>query len=297
MKPTRAQFAGVALTFFAGASATLWGAGPEGRSAPGQAAPVTATEEQRTALLVYSDLSPGTLPHGLVWKMVAEDKGKQVISTADADEFALLLPTQDWWRVVVAARYSPGEPVYAKALRQYVERGGRRRALMYFWHDNGTQPDPSTIVAAPMAVVLWNHNMTTTSYSDVPFRTYEESRPRTVAGYCFPGFDGLELTDPEVISLDGARYAKAMEPGPVPLPPQTCDEKCLRTWKDAVDRCDESYDGDRADCDDLYGEDPEQHAECVANANEMHTGCMNNAAYRYKKCVARCFKQTGPDLG
>ena len=258
----------------------------------------------RADTLIYSDQSPGALPHGLVWQMVAESRHEAVIQVTTAAAFGRLLPAQAWSEVIIVARYAPGEPIYARALRDFAAAHHDRTVLMYLWHDNGTQPTADTVVAASMAIVLWNHGRSTITYSNVSSRVPEMIEPRTVAGYQFPDFEGIELRNPRVIARLPRDTARAhQERGRSMgwiiavlgfLATNECQVDCLEGYNNKVNQCNDERDTDQEQCDSLYGPggeepgDPEQYQTCVAQVNEAHTACVKAAVQRYNRCLAVC---------
>ena len=253
-------------------------------------------------VLIYCDKTPGALFHADIWQRATKSSGETLTYAWDGESFATLLAAGSWSRVVVLAKYAPGEPSYARALRGYAEAQPDRLIQMMIWHDHGTRQAADTAVLGSTAIVLWNHGRTTTCYAMV---TYQDPNPKarepqTVRGHVFPDFQGVQTKEPTFVAR--ARVVEA--PGGTPRMMMTllvalirlpnCELGCALTYGGEVATCNGNRDVQVGQCQELYGpsgEDPgnpAQYATCVGQANITHTACLNGAAERSQNCLALC---------
>lgn len=256
------------------------------------------TSTSPSGVLIYSDQSPGSLPHAEALRMVAESEGQNVTSITDPSEFATQLAATDWSRVHVVARYASAEPSYATALRNFANTYPDKTIQMLFWHDNGTQPTADTAVAATMAIVLWNRGTTTTGYTNIgnPLA----GKARTTPGHRFPDFAGIVLTTPAVVAQVPAEQAAGVTPILLIklvitiILEDNCRHECLKLYNESQAICNANQAIAEQQCQELYGSDedgpgsPADFEDCIQNANNNHSNCISSAVFNYTNCVALC---------
>jgi len=255
------------------------------------------TSTNPSGVLIYSDQSPGSLPHAEACRMVAESDGQNVTSITDPSEFATQLAAADWSRVHVVARYGSGDPSYATALRDFANTHPDKSIQMFFWHDNGTEPTADTAVAASMAIVLWNRGTTTTGYTNIG--NVLAGKARTTPGHRFPDFAGIVLTTPRVVAQVPPAQAAGVSPilliklVIMIILEGNCHDECLETYTISFASCNTTRVTNIQQCQELHGIDgiefdPNALEECIQTANDNHTNCISSATFTYNNCIALC---------
>jgi hypothetical protein len=257
----------------------------------GQAAP---------AVLIYSDQSPGALPHAYVWQQVVESQSGTVKFVTESSEFVTNLDEGPWSEVIVVARYQDGDPAYGEALRTYAQGDPNIPIRIFWWNDKGTNPTSDTAVEATMSVFLWDHGMTTVCYVNAgPATDLEFRRTHCVPGLVFPDFDGIDIETPEVIARAPAELIQRYSTHTGALIAfmfllGECLPGCANVYNNRLNLCDSDRESQVDDCHELYGPsegdpgDPDQLATCIAEANTDHTNCVKAAVHRYNNCVKLC---------
>jgi len=250
-------------------------------------------------VLVFCDRTPGAFFWADTWQGVADQTGDRLTLTTSVEDLTTQLIAGPWSRVMVLARWAPGEPGYAATIRQYAEAHPKQRIEMFLWHDHGTQPDPNTAVLASTALVTWQFGRSTIGYTCVCLSSDnpKAANAKTVPGLVFPNFQGLRTEPPMVIGPvsegpEGRVIIMAMTADP-------CADKCKKTYMKALTICNDDLGDDMGACEVLYGPDtenpdPEKFAACVSDATADHAHCFTAASNRYKRCIELCKTQPAP---
>jgi len=242
-------------------------------------------------VLVFCDRTPGALFWADTWQGVADQTGDRLTLTTSVEDFTTQLTAGPWSRVMVLARWAPGEPAYGSALRQYAEAHPKQRMEMFLWHDHGTQPDPKTAVLASTALVTWQVRTTVIGYSLVSSDVPKAAETKIMPGLVLPDFQNLRTEPPMVVGLvsegpEGRVIIMAMTADP-------CADRCKKTYMSALTRCTEDNGDDIGTCEVLYGPDaenpdPEKYNECLTEATKNFSSCRTAAGDRYKRCLELC---------
>lgn len=238
--------------------------------------------------LLYCDRSPGTIGPYIVWtRNAAGAINENVTDVSDANDFAARLADPTWERVVVLARYAPGAPSYAEALRAYADRT-HKPVDLWFWHDHGTPPAANTVVAATMGYVLWRNGFSTIYYSTVT------DPPLTATGYLFPGFNNVPIKAPETVIEVPAAETQPMFPMVflLAIVGDPCRNACLEAWIARLNTCNQDHQEYVDGCNTLYGPrgvaDPPAWNGCMNQADQNLVACRNVALQHWVLCNKLC---------
>ncbi|MCK4342234.1 MAG: hypothetical protein KAY37_10990 [Phycisphaerae bacterium] len=249
---------------------------------------------KKPPILIYSDMSPGAYLHASTWKMVGESTGEGAVLTTDPAEFTTRLAGGRFDPIIVAARYTDGEPAYAAALRNYLAAHPRADVYLFIWHDNGTEPPADSIMSATMSMFVWFHEMTTVFYANAvygPSTTSDDRKPHTVHGsYLWPDFASIGTKDPEILTQQTKLHA-ATQAG------DDCYEKCYLKYLNRILDCFEQNDEDEDECLILYGPSeqspghPKKFVKCLSDAKDDFVNCVERAERKLNYCLELCERE------
>ncbi len=251
-------------------------------------------------VLMYSDQSPGALPFYVLTKACADHQSEALTLTTTASAFEQKLAgATSWSAVIVAARFTPGDPPFIQALRDYAALHMETPIDFYYWHDNGTSPTADKAVLGTTAAVLWRSGRTTIGYA------FAKSAPETasVSGLQLPVFENVTRVAPDVIARiadpQGMSTAQMIAALIAVLQTDTCRAQCLLEWRNNRQICTDKFVRQEGQCTALYNTppdhvNPEKYTECSNKAAEHRVNCNNSALTTYQNCVKLCDQDDPP---
>ncbi len=258
-------------------------------------------------VLIYTDLTPGALPHARAGYQTALLVGAEPTLVTTPQDFESQLVATNWNEVAVAVKWQAQEPSSLGALRTFSAAHPSAFIMLSAWHDNGKAVPSDEAVFATTAQSVWAYGTTNTGY--IWAKSDDRQDPRRETGLLWPSFVDVTPADPEAewYVTSATAYVQDQTPASQPttqpndekIPDPICVAQAMVTCFTDLVGCFNDRAEMETNCDKVHGPlapepDPEKFAKCMQDAADGYKECNSSKLRLYKSRVSRCPKVPKP---